>query len=523
MSTPRSTTSKIKSQKYENNAIGDSAVALERRRLSDLALNQVAQGNPIYRVFSGVYVFGKDLQDLDKKTEKVLSVLTAHKLRPVVPRYDPIALDSYVRALPFGYDFEQDQRPFAQRAKLWFSTHIARMVPVYGRSSGTNYPGCIFFNRGAEPILFDPLNPEDRISNAHTLVLGPTGSGKTAMVNYMLLHTLAIHRPRVFLITALPTFGLFADHCNRLGLSVHRVQIDGKSDVSLPPFSHAQNVLKEQPSSDEPKSSYLRDPLGEMEIQARLMITGGQTNEESDLRRDDLDLIRAIILEAAKLSISENRSQTMTFDLVRCLYRASETGKLQNRKLTANQIDRVIRMAGAINVFCTGFNGELFNREGSLWPTVDITVVELNLLTRRGYEDKLAVALTGLFAAISNQIESQQYQERQTIVLIDEAHVLLQNPLVSPFVNRISAMWRSFWRMVVDCHSKSSTTSKQRKRATKSARVVVLFDYGQRRSRSNKQIQIPDQATERLIAVGTESSGFIYGRSCYCIQITYSV
>ncbi len=430
--------------KVKTNAIGDGAVALERRRLADTALKEIAQGNPIYRVFSGVYVSGSNLQDLDRKTEQVLATLSAHKLRPVIPRYDPVALDSYVRALPFGYDFEQDKRPFAQRARLWLSTHIARMVPVYGRSTGTNFPGCIFFNRGAEPIMFDPLNSADRVSNAHCLVLGPTGSGKTAMIIYMLLHVLAIHRPRMFLITALPTFGLFVAHCERLGLKVHRVQIDGKSDVTLPPFGHAQVLLSEKDASVDSNASFLRDPLGEMELQARLMITGGQVNEENNLRRDDIDIIRATIIDAAQLSHSENRSQTLTSDLVRSLYRTAETGKLQNRKLTAKQIERAVSMAGAINVFCTGFNGELFDREGSYWPVVDVTVVELDVLTRRGYEDKLAVALTGLFSAINNQIESQQYRERQTIVVIDEAHILLQNPLVSPYVNRISAMWRSY-------------------------------------------------------------------------------
>lgn len=430
--------------KVKRNAVGESAAAAERRKLAETALNQMARGNSVYRVFSGVYVFGQDMQDLDKKTEQVLATLSTHKIRPVVPRYDPIALDSYVRALPFGFEPVQDQRSYARRAKLWFSSHIARMIPVYGRSSGTGYPGCILFNRGAEPILFDPLNSRDRVTNAHSLILGPTGSGKTALIVYLLLHTMAVHRPRILLLTALPTFGLLADHCKKMGLTVHQVQIDGKNKVALPPFKHAQVLLEGKDVQVENNPTYLRDPLGEMEIQARLMITGGQLREEKSLRRDDIDLIRAIIVEAAKLSQTENRTQTMTSDLVRSLYQAAEIGRLEDRKLTNEQRDRAIRMASAINVFCTGFNGELFNREGELWPEVDITVVELNLLTRRGYEDRLAVALTGLFSTINNQIESLQYQDRQTIVVIDEAHILLQNPLVSPYVNRISAMWRSF-------------------------------------------------------------------------------
>ena len=426
------------------NSVGDDPAAAERRNLANSALTEIARGNTVYRVFSGVFLFGSNLPELNKNTEHALGVLAAHKLKPVFPRYDPIALDSYIRALPFGFDPDQDSRPFARRARLWYSSHLGRVVPAFGRSKGTGYPGCILFNRGAEPITFDPLNPTDREKNAHSLILGPTGSGKTAFLIYFLLHTMAVHRPRILLISALPTFGLFADHCEKLGLSIHRVRVDGQSRVALPPFKHAQILLNRKNAKLDSSSSTIRDPLGEMEIQARLMITGGQSNEENNLRRDDLDLIRIALVNAAKRSEGDKRDQTMTSDLVSALRDASDSGRIGNHRLTKEQKQRAARMAGAVNVFCTGLNGELFDREGDYWPATDITVVELGLLARRGYEDRLAVALTGLFSMINNEIEANQYQERQTIVVIDEAHVLLQNPLISPYVNRISAMWRTF-------------------------------------------------------------------------------
>ena len=426
------------------NSVGDDPAAAERRNLANSALTEIARGNTVYRVFAGVFLFGSNLPELNKKTEHALGVLAAHKLKPIFPRYDPIALDSYIRALPFGFDPDQDSRPFARRARLWYSSHLGRVVPAFGRSKGTGYPGCILFNRGAEPITFDPLNPTDREKNAHSLIIGPTGSGKTAFLIYFLLHTMAVHRPRILLISALPTFGLFADHCEKLGLSIHRVRVDGRSRVALPPFKHAQILLNRKNAKLDSSSSTIRDPLGEMEIQARLMITGGQSNEENNLRRDDLDLIRIALMDAAKRSESDKRDQTMTSDLVSAFRDASDSGRIGNHRLTKEQKQRAARMAGAVNVFCTGLNGELFDREGDYWPATDITVVELGLLARRGYEDRLAVALTGLFSMINNEIEANQYQERQTIVVIDEAHVLLQNPLISPYVNRISAMWRTF-------------------------------------------------------------------------------
>ena len=440
-----------KISRVNRNSVGDDPSALEKRRLANLALGEIARGNPIFRVFCGIFLFGSDLADLNKKTESVLSFLSAHQLRMIAPRYDPIALDSYVRALPFGYDPHQDQRIFARRARMWYTSHIARMVPVYGRSRGTGKPGILLFNRGAEPLLFDLLNPVDRAKNAHSLILGPTGSGKTALLIYFLLHSIAVHRPRIYLITALPTFGLLADHCEKLGLIIHRVKIDGVSEVSLPPFANAQKLLdsstdKSNRSNEQFDSGDLinRDLLGEMEIQARLMITGGNRHDEQKLRRDDLNMIRTAITDAAMLSKSDNRSHTLTRDVVAALRNLSNSSTETGQQLATEQHTRAARMASSMNLFCTGLNGQLFDQEGELWPEADITLVELDLLARKGYEDRLAVALTGLFGMINNRVEAEQYTERQTVVVIDEAHILLQNPLVSPYINRISATWRTF-------------------------------------------------------------------------------
>ena len=62
----------------------------------------------------------------------------------------------------------------------------------------------------------------------------------------------------------------------------------------------------------------------------------------------------------------------------------------------------------------------------------------------KGYEDRLAIAMTGLMTAIQNRVEAEQMTGRQTIVVVDEAHVLLQNPLVSPYLSRIVATWRTY-------------------------------------------------------------------------------
>ena len=59
-----------------------------------------------------------------------------------------------------------------------------------------------------------------------------------------------------------------------------------------------------------------RDILGEMEIAARIMITGGDEREDARLTRADRLLIRKAILLAATTVKQNNQPQVMTRDVV---------------------------------------------------------------------------------------------------------------------------------------------------------------------------------------------------------------
>ena len=429
-------------KRVRHNSIGADPAVLRRSALADEALASAATRRPIHKAFCGVYVSAPTLEELDDRTGSVLAKLTAHGLKPIAPQHDPIAQDSYIRALPFNYDPAQDDHWYAKRARLWHIDHIARVMPFFGRSVGTGNPGVIHYNRSAEPLAFDPLHVADRRKNAHSLILGPTGSGKTSLLISQLLHMMAMRKPRLYLITALPTFGLLADYCEANGLNVVRRAIDAEGTVTLPPFADASKLTQnpESPQSTEEQGEPTRDLLGEMEIQARLMITGGAANEEQRLMRDDLDLLRNAIIDAGRTTKAGD--QTMTSDVVASL----QSFATSDSEIAAppRRREAAARMADAMHLFCTGKTGHVFDRPGKAWPDADITVVELGHYARKGYEDRLAVAITGLMTSIQNRVEAEQYSERQTIVVIDEAHVLLQNPLVSPYLARIVATWRTY-------------------------------------------------------------------------------
>ena len=173
------------------------------------------------------------------------------------------------------------------------------------------------------------------------------------------------------------------------------------------------------------------------------MITGGEEREEHRMTRSDRRMIRAAIYEAAQTVKASGRRQVLTEDVEQAL-------RKQTRKAQRG-IERAEEMADALALFCSpgSFEAHLFNRTGQAWPDQDVTIVDLGLLAREGYQDKLTVAYIGLMNTINNRVERLQSEGRQTLVITDEGHIITTNPLLAPYVIKITKMWRKlgawFW------------------------------------------------------------------------------
>ena len=74
------------------------------------------------------------------------------------------------------------------------------------------------------------------------MLFGPTGSGKSATLNSLFAQLMAVHRPRLFIAEAGNSFGLFADYCAALELSVHKISIKPGCGISLAPFADAHKL-----------------------------------------------------------------------------------------------------------------------------------------------------------------------------------------------------------------------------------------------------------------------------------------
>lgn len=417
------------------------------------ARHNIADGNPIFKAFMGVYVQADTDSELDSLARKATSWLDSAGFKMISPAMDLIAQDCFIRALPFNFEPEHDAQPAIRRARKWFANHLARIAPFYGRARGTGNPGFLFFNRGAEPLTFDPL--VDKVKNAFMLILGPTGSGKSALLNYIICQYMAFYRPRFFVIEKGKSFYLLGQFLQRFGVSVNQITITPNSPVSLNPYNDAYKLPEVQEANALSEDGFIdpieeadqqeddqRDELGEMLIAAITMITGGEEDELSRLRRHEKYQIQLAIIEAGKQSIE--RGYTLTEDVANALEAMSK-----DMEYSENHRERLREFSEAMQLFTTGVRGQFFNRQGDIWPDCDITIFDIGMMSGDSYSDMLGVSMVSMLNKIISIAEANQNTGRPIITLADEGHLTTTNPLISPIITNMNKMARKlnlwFW------------------------------------------------------------------------------
>lgn len=447
----------------KNNSRGDHHEARVCLRQSEKTLEALAEGHNLFPTVITLLTKARDESELRRKSTEVQSVLTQGGFKFIHELNDLLPVNHYIRCLPFNYQYELDKDE--RRNRLVFSTHLARILPFYGRSRGTANPGLIFFNRGAEDIGLDLI--ADRRNNAFVNMIGPPGSGKSSSLNNMIWYYAAVHNARIFILEKGGSFEVTADLLRTKGLSVNQVTLKKGANIALSPFADAVtlamiDVAEEESERDialleEDEKEHLydfdeedtkRDYLGEMELSARLMITGGERKEEDVLMRSDRVLIRNAIRRAGRHMlerIEQDKQHQMleTDKIVLPVHVVQEFEVMAGDETLSRDVrDSASRMARAMMLSCDGVAGEFFNKPGTNWEESDVTVLEFGILAGEGYEAEMALAFTSLMNRITYLVERDEGDARPTIVIADEAHLFLSNPLLAIYLVKIVKMYR---------------------------------------------------------------------------------
>jgi conjugative transfer ATPase len=428
-------------ERLEKNSRGDTPEAGAAREEVRHARLQIARGNKLYPYSMGLCVRGDDDDHIDDVIRRANTVLTGNSFKIIDPDYDLFRQDRYMRFIPCGFD-------------------LANLLPVYGRGLGSGNHGIVFFNRGAEPLSFDPTWPGDRVKNAHLFLFGPTGAGKSATLVYLQMLITAVINPRWVVVEAGNSFGLLSDFLKRMGKSVVDIKLKpGKDCPSIAPFkallqlvdakgrviqeaSEVEEILNGDAELSEAddgslgdvnESEVTRDVLGEMLIIARLMVTGGELKEEHRMTRADLGILKRALLDAAVEARLAGLEDVLPERVIKTL-----------RNQTIEKPDNALRineMADAMELFCDGFAGQLFNRPGEELPDADYIRIEMgSLASGNDTGDKLAVAYISIINQVIARAQRTQRDGRPTINLTDEAHVITKNPLLAMYLVVVSKL-----------------------------------------------------------------------------------
>lgn len=429
--------------KLSSRAVGENFESKYLKQDCQTVQQYLKENHKLYQASIAFYVRGENEAQLRTRSRQLRTILLSNNLEPVKENAEVASLNSYLRWLPMNFNPQLDTKHYY--TKYYFVQHLANLLPVFGRDTGTGNPGITYFNRGGAPFDFDPLNRKDRTKNAHKLLLGPTGSGKSATLCAQMSQLMAIHRPRLFIVEAGNSFGLFADYAERFGLTVNRITLSPSSGIVLPLFSEAHKLLDmtlnpedvpDDTDDDEEEGEEQRDLLAEMELTTRLMITGGESKEDEKMSRADRAATRKAIILAARKTRNEGR-QTLTEDVKNALDELSRSDEIREERRS-----RLAEMAESLEMFCTGVNGQFFNREGEIWPEADITLVDLAMFARDGYETELAISYISLINHINSLGEKYQHSYRPIVNVTDESHIITVNPLLAKFLVKGSKMWR---------------------------------------------------------------------------------
>ncbi|WP_006460512.1 conjugative transfer ATPase [Thiomicrospira aerophila] len=459
--------------RLRSGTIGDDDRSMILREQIRVARDQIARGNSIIKSFMGIYVRDNDPKALKRKVRKVCATIDATGLKTINPDVDLLAQDSFVRALPFGFDPAHDRRPSIRRSRKWFASHLAKLIPLYGRSRGTGNPGFMFFNRGGEPYSVDPLR--DRKKNAFSLILGPTGSGKSAMLNFLIAQYVAFYDAKLFIIEKGKSFYLLGQYLQNYDVSVNQVTVSPNNPVSLNPFAEASTLREidqiftesdadkydflhdkqdepsvpegeEQPQNkihDDSIEDDQRDQLGEMVIAAVTMITGGEEKELEELKRHErYDIMMAILIAGKN---TRERGYTLPEDIAAAFLEMSKNEAEYEPARRA----RLRQFSDNLQQFCSGVRGDFFNRPGEAWPDADVTIFDVGMMVSDQYSDMLGVSVISMLNHVIGIAEANQYSGRPIIVLADEGHLTTTNPMIAPVVTNMTKMARKlnlwFW------------------------------------------------------------------------------
>lgn len=464
------------------------------------AYDEIKGANKLFKVTQALYYRGHNLLDLQQKEKDIEALLINAGLSVIRAKDEINPLDNYLRFLPFAFNAEFDKK-YVYRSTYQYASDIAALLPLYGRSRGDGlHPLHVFFNRGGEGFIFDHLNKHFKMANSHLAVIGSTGAGKSVFLNMLLLQLLVVSKARIYLIEAGGSFNLTADYIAHYGKEVKKITFDRLNPIAINPFAESYRALelieaeealfaqmeaqnnpasienqaqapaktqaieetvielhatklnteyekRNEPATDTEKAcAENRDILSEMALAVRTMVTGGLDKEEEKFSLADDMLVMEVLIAAIKACKARGVKQVLTQHVIEQFQMESDHCKIPELAKRLQEMTRALKSWVA-----NPMKAQFFNRPSEPLAENDLTVVNLGFLQEKQNSAMLSLVAISLLSKILAVAEAQQYSDRPTVLIMDEAHILFKNPLLATFVILMSKVARKYGLWLIPC------------------------------------------------------------------------
>jgi conjugative transfer ATPase len=475
------------------------------------AEEMIAEKNFLFPVGMGVFIRGRNLDDLLDKEESTVAVLAANGFKALPEDRDMLKIDRYIRFMPMNYNYTYDKKYMLQ-SRLVSVKQIASVLPVYGRTRGTGNPCWVSTNRLCELVFNDPL--ADKQNNAHGLILGTTGSGKSNMSALILMQFLSTYFPRMVIIDAGGSFRYVMEFIEKLGIKLRKIEITMQPpEFSLNPFTETKKMLAqvqqienlqkdfteyeheleekikdtEKPDKKEPEpETENRDYLMEFVTAAMLMITGGEQKEIDALNRQDRYLVIEAIKEAGRTAIANGFNEMIPSDLAESLISMANNYELSGKHADKTIASHLIKMANGIKAFIhVPLNAMYFNKRGAPFPDSDVTWFEMGLFKDDRPENEAPRALAFITMMNNTMSKAEKYKAsgRPFIFYADECHIVTSKPITAASLVQCAKMSRKvfLWIWLATQNTDDFPASARKAVSMLEYKVILWCDKNERK------------------------------------------
>ena len=354
----------------------------------ELLRELINTGQKIFYFQLSVLLKAKTQEELETKTKQVLSRFRelngAEGMQETV-----VGFKVFKTMLPAG-------NTAMVRAKRVKTDNLADFLPVYQSYEGDGRPVCLFQNRAAGLVSYDPFS--QNLPNFSSLVTGASGSGKSFLNNCILLQYMT-QKPLVYVIDI---GGSYRKLCEFMGGEYIEITPPTDSKTASP---RTINPLLLQKAEMEPSPQKIKFLLSFLET----ILTDNEGNKLSKL---DKSLLEESITETYKRCLPQKMPRLS--DLVQTFEMASGLSS-----------DRLKNFAKILYPW-TGDRpyGRLFDAENALDFNSDMVVFDLQSLS--SYPDLQSVMILVITDLILTKVDG--IKDRRKQILMDECWALIKGP-----------------------------------------------------------------------------------------------